>query len=84
MIYLDRMIAIAHPEIVEMKVETKHELFLNYNHPIDLMAIKKNILKQKYKSQQQMLKDLEKLIINCGKFYKCKSEMIKNILELET
>jgi hypothetical protein len=51
---LDRLIALAHPELVRMRQELKDLPFLDYAEPIELAALRQKAAGRGYASKQEM------------------------------
>lgn len=62
LVHLNRLIAIAHPEVMEMREELKKLPWLEYSEPIELMAVKEKAVEGRYESKQELADDLVRLL----------------------
>jgi hypothetical protein len=82
-VYLNRLLAIAHPEVIEMRQELQSLPWLEYHEPIELMTVKEKVLEGKYETKGEMVDDLVKLLANCHKFYANHPLLLANLHSLE-
>ena len=69
LVHVNRLMAIAHPEVMEMREELRKLPWLEYSEPIELIAVKEKALEGKSETQEELVDDLVKLLRNCRKFY---------------
>lgn len=68
-VHIDRLIAIAHPELIKMREELRQLPFLEYNDPIELQVLRDYALEGHYDMKEEFMHDLSQLVRNCRTFY---------------
>lgn len=57
-VHIDRLIAIAHPELVKMRQELLELPFLEYSQPMELQVVRENALGGEYEMREELMNDL--------------------------
>lgn len=68
-VHIDRLIAMAHPELVKMREELRKLPFLEYTEPMELRVLREYALGGQYEMKEEFMQDLRQFVRNCLVFY---------------
>jgi hypothetical protein len=68
-VHIDRLIAMAHPELVKMREELRQLPFLEYSDPIELQVLREYALGGQYEMKEEFMHDLRQFVRHCSAFY---------------
>lgn len=78
-IYIDRLISMACPKVIEIQPKLKELNLWEYQEPIDLKTLRDKAAVGEYSSSKDLFSDIKSVFINTRNLYRDENETIENI-----